>query len=185
VLAVQEAAAAQKSLTLALAVDGAGTSRRGDPRRKAQILHNLVGDAIKFTEAGAVTVALDLRAPDCVVVSVADHGVGTTAEQAVRVFDAFAQADASTTRRSGGGDLGLSIVKGLVEGMGGRVDLDTTPGAGAVFTLRLPLPAAEAIRGGAREAGACAACACSPRTTTRSTGWSSRRCSAASVSTSR
>jgi signal transduction histidine kinase/AmiR/NasT family two-component response regulator len=153
VLDVQEAAAAKKGLTLALVVDGAGTSRRGDPHRMAQILHNLVGNAIKFSDAGAVTVALDLRAPEGVVVSVADHGVGMTEEQAARVFDAFAQADASTARRSGGTGLGLSIVKGLVEGMGGRVDLDTAPGAGAVFTVRLPLRATEAIRACAREAG--------------------------------
>jgi signal transduction histidine kinase/ActR/RegA family two-component response regulator len=141
VIDIQHGAAAKKGLRLELAVDGDRTWRRGDPHRIAQILHNLLSNAIKFSDRGAVSVRIDARSADAITLTVADSGVGMTGEQASRIFDAYAQADASTTRRSGGTGLGLSIVRGLVERMSGRIDLDTAPGAGARFTVSLPLPA--------------------------------------------
>jgi signal transduction histidine kinase/AmiR/NasT family two-component response regulator len=139
VVDVQEGAATKKGVRLDLSVRGGQTRREGDPHRVAQILHNLVSNAIKFSNTGAVAIGVDVRDPEGVTLSVADTGIGMTKEQARRIFDPFEQADASTTRRSGGTGLGLSIVKGLVERMGGRVDLDTAPGRGATFAVHLPL----------------------------------------------
>jgi CheY-like chemotaxis protein len=142
VVDIQNGAAAKKGLRLDLAVQGDGTCRRGDPHRIAQILHNLLSNAIKFSDRGTVAITVGARGADAIKLTVADNGVGMTEEQASRIFDAYAQADASTTRRSGGTGLGLSIVRGLVERMGGRIDLETAPGEGACFTVTLPLPAA-------------------------------------------
>ncbi len=141
--AVHAVAADQKGLTLRIAADtGAEAARIGDELRIAQVLHNLVGNAIKFTESGAVTLGVAADAAG-VTVEVADQGIGMTPEQAAAVFDAFAQADSSITRRFGGAGLGLAIVRQLVGAMNGTIALDTAPGAGARFTVFLPLPSAE------------------------------------------
>ena len=117
-----------------------GAGRRGDGHRLMQILQNLVGNALRFTQDGKITVRFDLDGADGVMISVADTGIGMTEAQAARVFDAFAQADASTSRQYGGTGLGLSIVHGLCEAMGGTVAARSAPGQGTVFTVRLPLP---------------------------------------------
>src|ERR1700758_2428488 len=109
----------------------------GDPLRLGQILINLVNNAVKFTERGEVlvTVALEEQLADRVKVkfSVRDSGIGMTPEQSGRLFQAFAQADTSTTRKFGGTGLGLSISKRLVEMMEGAIWAESEPGVGSTF----------------------------------------------------
>ncbi len=115
----------------------------GDTGRIGQILVNLVGNAIKFTEQGEVAVRVDAEAvtADAVTVRVAvqDTGIGIAADKSRLIFDAFAQADASTTRRFGGTGLGLAICRRLVERMGGRIWLDSELGRGSTFRFTLLL----------------------------------------------
>jgi signal transduction histidine kinase len=109
----------------------------GDWPRLQQVLTNLVGNAIKFTERGSVTVKLALqeRTGDAATLhfSVVDTGIGITPDRQQVVFDAFTQADGSTTRRYGGTGLGLTISRTLVELMGGRIWLESEPGRGTTF----------------------------------------------------
>jgi two-component system, sensor histidine kinase and response regulator len=109
----------------------------GDPLRLGQILINLVNNSVKFTERGEVlvTVALEEQLTDRVKVrfSVRDSGIGMTTEQSARLFQAFAQADTSTTRKYGGTGLGLSISKRLVEMMEGAIWAESQPGVGSTF----------------------------------------------------
>ncbi|MBE2253331.1 MAG: response regulator [Myxococcus sp.] len=108
-----------------------------DPTRLRQVLVNLVGNAVKFTEAGEVVVRLSWAA-DELVVSVRDTGIGIPADQLDRIFQPFVQADESTTRRFGGTGLGLTIVQRLVEAQGGSISIESTHGQGSTFTVRLP-----------------------------------------------
>ena len=109
----------------------------GDANRLRQVLVNLVGNAIKFTASGEVVVraGLESASEDALVVrfSVSDTGIGITAEQQARIFQAFEQADSSTTRRYGGTGLGLTICARLVGMMGGRIEVESTPGVGSTF----------------------------------------------------
>jgi PAS domain S-box-containing protein len=109
----------------------------GDPARLRQVLVNLGSNAIKFTDAGEVTVGMEMLSEDAHSVElhgwVHDTGVGLTAEQLSRVFQPFMQADSSTTRRFGGTGLGLSIAGQLVEAMGGRLWAESEPGKGSTF----------------------------------------------------
>ncbi len=109
----------------------------GDPLRLGQILTNLVNNAVKFTESGEVQVRVELleRTGDKVQLrfSVKDSGMGMTAEQSSRLFQAFTQADMSTTRKHGGTGLGLSIARRLVEMMGGQIWVESNPGVGSTF----------------------------------------------------
>jgi len=120
----------------------------GDTGRLGQIVLNLVGNAIKFTEQGEVAVRVDAEAmtPDTVTLRVAvqDTGIGIAPDKSRLVFDAFAQADASTTRRFGGTGLGLAICRRLVERMGGRIWLDSEPGRGSTFHFTVLLERARA-----------------------------------------
>ncbi|MDH0048683.1 PAS domain S-box protein [Comamonas terrigena] len=111
----------------------------GDALRVQQILVNLVGNAIKFTESGGVTVLVDyLDGRLCMAVQ--DTGIGIAPEQIRRIFDPFAQADASTTRQYGGTGLGTTISRQLAELMGGRIEVESTLGQGSSFRVILPLP---------------------------------------------
>jgi len=116
---------------------------RGDPGRLRQVLTNLVGNAIKFTQQGEVSLHVALAGHDdgtaCVRFSVRDTGPGITPDAQTRLFQPFSQADSSTTRRYGGTGLGLVISKRLVEMMGGEIGLDSVPGKGSTFwfTVRL------------------------------------------------
>jgi two-component system, sensor histidine kinase and response regulator len=144
--------ASSKGLELACSVDGETPTRlRGDPLRFRQILTNLVNNAIKFTAEGEVVVrarALE-RDGDFVVlrIDVSDTGIGITAESQRRIFDAFAQADGSTTRHFGGTGLGLSIVQQLVRLMGGDIHVESVPGQGATFWFTLRLEVAPVAQG--------------------------------------
>jgi two-component system sensor histidine kinase/response regulator len=123
------------------------TALIGDPMRLRQVLLNLVGNAIKFTEKGEITIGVHfIAAQDSTAhlrFDVKDSGIGLTTEQRARLFSAFTQADASTTRKYGGTGLGLSISKGLVEAMGGEIGVESEPGAGSTFhfTAKLGLQA--------------------------------------------
>ena len=116
---------------------------KGDPLRLSQVLANLLGNAIKFTESGEVVVRVDLLAADDlqagVRVSVRDSGIGIAAEALARIFDQFAQADGSTTRAHGGTGLGLTISRRLVELMGGTLTVESQPGLGSTFIIELQL----------------------------------------------
>ncbi|GAB4520104.1 MAG: ATP-binding protein [Amphiplicatus sp.] len=126
-------------------IDGE-TPRLGDAHRIVQVLHNLVVNAIKFTQVGGVSVRI-FSAPGAserCVIEVADSGIGMTQEQAARIFEPFSQADTATSRKFGGTGLGLSIVKGLVRSMNGSIRVETAPSAGSTFIVELPLPRAPA-----------------------------------------
>ncbi|CAM5798041.1 response regulator [Rhizobacter fulvus] len=109
----------------------------GDPTRLRQVLVNLGSNAIKFTDAGDVTVGMEVTHQDADVIEmhgwVRDTGVGLSAEEISRLFQPFVQADSSTTRRFGGTGLGLVISRQLVERMGGRMWVESTPGVGSTF----------------------------------------------------
>jgi PAS domain S-box-containing protein len=119
----------------------------GDPHRLRQVLINLLGNAVKFTEDGAIVVSVAL-ADDCdgaLRFTVKDTGPGIARDKQKLIFDAFSQADASTTRRNGGTGLGLAICSRLVEGMGGSIWVESEPASGSAFhfTARLartPIP---------------------------------------------
>jgi PAS domain S-box-containing protein len=110
----------------------------GDPTRVRQILYNLLSNAMKFTEAGEVSARLS-RLGDHLVITVKDTGVGMTPDQTERLFQKFAQADASTTRKFGGTGLGLAIARELALAMGGDIEAWSALGEGATFTVRLGL----------------------------------------------
>jgi signal transduction histidine kinase len=111
---------------------------QGDPLRLRQILTNLLSNAVKFTERGEIFVHAQ-RQDGMLCLSVRDSGVGMDAATLARVFDAFSQADVSTSRRYGGTGLGLTICRRLAELMGGQLLAASHPGAGSTYTLRLPL----------------------------------------------
>jgi signal transduction histidine kinase/CheY-like chemotaxis protein/HPt (histidine-containing phosphotransfer) domain-containing protein len=145
VLSPMRVLAESKGLRLSAELEGLSERAvRGDDMRLRQVLFNLVGNAIKFTHAGAVTMHVDQTELDaeCVRVrfSVEDTGIGMTAEASKGVFEPFKQADESTTRKFGGTGLGLSISRHLVEMMGGVLTVLTAPERGSVFTFELVMP---------------------------------------------
>jgi CheY-like chemotaxis protein/anti-sigma regulatory factor (Ser/Thr protein kinase) len=113
--------------------------RLGDQNRVRQILNNLIGNAIKFTETGEVIVKISARSKADLTIEVRDTGIGISPQQQKRLFDDFSQADASIVRRFGGTGLGLAIVKRLVDMMGGQIRVDSALGAGTCITVSLPL----------------------------------------------
>ena len=131
----------------------------GDAVRLRQVLFNLLGNAVKFTDAtaaggraGRVTLRVMLESADvvspCIVrFIVEDNGIGMSEEVLARLFQPFSQADSATTRRYGGSGLGLSICGRLVNMMGGEVDVTSHPGEGTIFTVRLPFLVATAGEG--------------------------------------
>jgi len=136
--------AGEKGIGLITHVDPALPARgRGDPLRLRQIITNLAGNAIKFTESGYVRIAAtgDSRArPMRLTVTVTDTGIGLTAEQQARLFEPFMQADPSISRRYGGTGLGLSICRRLIEMMRGEIGVESQPGRGTTFRFTVPIP---------------------------------------------
>ncbi len=135
--------AVEKGLALKWSSDGVPTHVKLDPLRVSQVLVNLLANAIKFTEHGAVTLFLQ-RQGEQLSIAVSDTGPGIPPEDHERIFHAFEQADASTTRKYGGSGLGLAISRRQVEAMGGTLSVRSTPGQGATFTVLLPLEEVEA-----------------------------------------
>lgn len=134
---VREQARAANCSVHWLVGDDVPHTMQGDPNRLGQVITNLLGNAVKFTTDGEVrlTARVAERRHDAVLlqVSVADTGVGIPPDKVDTIFETFAQADASTTRKYGGSGLGLAICRRLVELMGGRIWVDSVPGQGSVF----------------------------------------------------
>ncbi|MBT8426616.1 MAG: response regulator, partial [Erythrobacter sp.] len=118
---------------------------RSDPLRLRQIVLNLLGNAVKFTERGEVAVKVDCE-PGELIVTVEDSGIGIAPKRLKNIFDPFVQEEASTTRRYGGTGLGLSISRQLAELLGGSLDADSKPDVGSRFVLRLPFELANEER---------------------------------------
>jgi PAS domain S-box-containing protein len=113
----------------------------GDAARLRQVLFNLAGNAIKFTEQGGVSIIVEPGAqPDAIAISVRDTGIGISAEDQARIFLEFEQADGSSTRKFGGTGLGLTISKRIVERMAGTIAVESVAGEGSTFRVSLPLP---------------------------------------------
>jgi PAS domain S-box-containing protein len=132
-----------KQLSLTTRLDGCPTRLRGDRLRLEQILLNLLGNAVKFTPQGHVELRIVPLAQDSEQITlrfeVEDSGIGIAPEQIGHLFEAFEQADVSTTRRFGGTGLGLAISKRLVQLMHGRIGVQSQPGQGSTFWFELPL----------------------------------------------
>jgi signal transduction histidine kinase/CheY-like chemotaxis protein len=136
--------AESKGLRLHLHIDPAvRLPVRGDPVRLRQVVSNLISNAVKFTERGTVSVSVrrigESAAQHQLHFEVRDTGIGISAEAQARLFQAFSQADASTTRLYGGTGLGLAICKRIVDLMGGRIQVESQPGRGATFSFEIPL----------------------------------------------
>jgi CheY-like chemotaxis protein len=128
---------------------------KGDPQRLRQVLLNLVGNAIKFTERGEVTVTVSRHEDEAgsawLRCAVRDSGIGIDPARLPQLFDAFAQADRSIARRFGGSGLGLAISKRLIETMGGTISARSTPGQGSEFRFEVPLRPGDPQRVGAQQ----------------------------------
>ena len=142
VISATEALAAEKKLALELDVPADLPHGHGDERRLTQVLLNLVGNAIKFTDAGSVSIRASLE-NGSFLVAVCDTGVGIAPEDRERIFGEFQQVDSSSTRKKGGTGLGLAIARRIVELHGGRIWVDSTPGQGSTFAFTLPLSATQ------------------------------------------
>ncbi len=139
-----EVTASDKKIRYCTFIDPALNMLVGDPTRLRQVLTNLIGNAVKFTEPGGhIQVVVEQIHEDSntatVRFSVQDSGIGITPEQKEKIFEAFSQADISTTREFGGTGLGLAITSDLVKHMGGKLDVDSEPGEGSEFFFTLEL----------------------------------------------
>jgi signal transduction histidine kinase/DNA-binding response OmpR family regulator len=149
VVATFRSQAERKGLSLVSAIGpGSTDALLGDPTRVRQILFNLLGNALKFTDRGGAMIRARTEplgdGRTRATLSVLDTGIGLSAAERARLFQPFSQADGSTTRRFGGTGLGLSIVRRLAQLMGGDVMVESAPGAGSTFTVTLDLMAAPA-----------------------------------------
>ncbi len=145
VQAVHQLKAQEKGITLIISRDPrVHDNRIGDLTRIQQILHNLVSNALKFTDEGSVSVALHPGdTPEDIRILVSDTGIGIRAEDQERLLEPFVQVESHLARRHGGAGLGLSIVRQLVDLMGGSLHLESNLGEGTTVTVSLPLPLVE------------------------------------------
>nr|WP_245161674.1 EAL domain-containing protein [Brevundimonas alba] len=134
--------AAEKSLDIAVYVDPRISAVRADPTRLRQVISNLVNNAIKFTETGGVLIRIEPAGEGEIAFSIVDTGPGIPADKLPKLFEAFSQADQSTTRKHGGTGLGLAICDRLVRTMGGEWKLASTEGVGSSFGFVAPMQAA-------------------------------------------
>ena len=140
VVEMRRAVAEDKGLTLDVAFTPSAQGQViGDGVRITQIVSNLVSNAVKFTAEGRVSVRVDVRDDEGLVIEVEDTGMGFDAEAAQRLFKPFVQADDAISRQYGGTGLGLSICKSLAELMGGRITAESAPGEGSLFRVVLPV----------------------------------------------
>jgi len=138
-MAAMQPVASQKSLAFDAVVEpGVPDRLHTDPQRLGQILKNLLSNALKFTERGAVSMRVTARPDGQVAFAVRDTGIGIAPQQQGLIFEAFRQADGSTHRKYGGTGLGLSISRDLARLLGGDISVESTPGEGSQFTLTLP-----------------------------------------------
>jgi CheY-like chemotaxis protein len=134
-----EPLARQKALDFSVTVaPNVPATLHTDRQRLEQVLKNLLSNAVKFTESGAVTLVVSATAEGWLRFAVTDSGIGIAPDQQERIFDAFHQADGTTSRRFGGTGLGLSISRDLTALLGGTLHVESVPGAGSTFTLCLP-----------------------------------------------
>jgi signal transduction histidine kinase len=138
VITAVEALAVEKKLELKTRIPQDLSIARGDEQRIAQVLLNLLGNAIKFTEEGEVRVEVT-DSDETFLVSVADTGPGISEADQKIIFEEFQQADGSSTREKGGSGLGLSIVKKIVKMHGGRIWVESDVGKGSTFRFTLPV----------------------------------------------
>jgi signal transduction histidine kinase len=120
------------------------TLGRGDERRLTQVLLNLVGNAIKFTDAGSVRITAR-TVGELLELTVTDTGPGIALADQERIFDAFQQVDSSSTRQKGGTGLGLAISKRIIRMHGGTIAVESAPGQGSTFRIRVPLQVDEVM----------------------------------------
>ncbi|UFH50726.1 response regulator [Pseudomonas sp. KNUC1026] len=131
--------AADKGLTFDITVDAATPATMfSDRQRVEQIIKNLLSNAVKFTDAGTVSLAISARPGEGIAFAVRDSGIGIAPDQQQAIFEAFRQADGTTSRRYGGTGLGLSISRDLATLLGGHISVSSALGQGSVFTLVLP-----------------------------------------------
>ena len=142
-----ETLAADKKLALKAELSADLPSGYGDERRLTQVLLNLVGNAIKFTDAGEVVVTATAN-NGSFDVSVRDTGPGISTKDQAKLFQEFQQADNSTTRKKGGTGLGLAISKRIIEMHGGRIWIDSAVGKGSTFCLTLPVRVERPVEAG-------------------------------------
>jgi len=140
VLSATESLARTKNLTLGSTVAPRLPTGTGDARRLTQVLLNLVGNAIKFTDRGGVEIDA-VQLDDCFQISVADSGPGIAPADQARIFDEFQQVDNTSTRQKGGTGLGLSISRHIVEMHGGRIIVESEVGKGSTFKISIPVHA--------------------------------------------
>ncbi len=142
VLQFMQVKAQEKGLYLELDVESSIPQKiQTDQVRLRQILTNLIGNSIKFTDSGGITIRVRMNPNDdrLLQIGIEDTGIGMTQEQSARIFDPFVQADSSITRRFGGTGLGLSISKKFAKAMGGDIRVTSNPGVGSVFTVDLAI----------------------------------------------
>ena len=140
--------ASKQGLTLTVDIAAAIPSTfHGDPHRLRQILTNLVGNALKFTERGGISVSVQSAdaEPEKIRIEVTDSGIGIPLHAQGKIFDSFSQADGSMTRKYGGTGLGLAIVKQLVGMMGGHLGLQSRPGEGTTFWFTIPVETSHSV----------------------------------------
>ncbi|MDE1170058.1 MAG: ATP-binding protein [Verrucomicrobium sp.] len=149
IISIMQVRTKEKGLELAVDYDGvAEKSFQGDPHRIRQIVLNLCSNAVKFTERGRIDIRFsqepaEKAGQEIVVISVVDTGIGIEPAEIEKIFEKFTQANSSITRRFGGSGLGLAITRMLTEIMGGTIRVESTPGSGSAFTVRLPLAVLE------------------------------------------